>query len=67
MSSAFRQQIEDMEPRRFARAAKRAAILAKQLAEKSGKEISAQTRYLVETAEDQIAADRAQEREAPKS
>src|SRR5688500_18612573 len=64
MSSPLRQQIEDMEPRRYARAAKRAAALAKELAEKAGTEVPARILHLAEATEDEIAAEREQQLEA---
>jgi hypothetical protein len=59
--SPINQPIENMDPRRYARVAKRAAVLAKELADKAGKEVSVRTRYLVESSEENIAIERAKE------
>jgi hypothetical protein len=61
MTSPLRQQIEDMEPRRYARAAKRAAELAKQLADETGTEVSPAILHLAEATEDEIATEREQQ------
>lgn len=58
MTSVLRQQIEQLDPRRYARAAKRAAILARELADRAGTEVSESIRHLIDTPEDQIAAER---------
>ena len=57
MSNPLRQQIEEMEPHRYARAAKRQATVAKKLANKKGIPVSARTQYLLDSTEDQLAAE----------
>jgi len=51
----LRRQIQEMEPRRYARAAKRAAELAEELASKRGVELSARIRHLLDSTEDELA------------
>ncbi|BBZ58780.1 hypothetical protein MMON_00810 [Mycolicibacterium monacense] len=64
-SSTLRQQIDDLEPLRYARAAKRAATLAKELAEKAGTDVSPAVRHLAEAPVEQIAAERMRRRSSP--
>ena len=56
--NSFRQQIEQMSPERFARAAKRAAALAKQLADKAGIPISPGVQHLLDSIETELAYQR---------
>jgi hypothetical protein len=54
----FRSQIEAMSPERFARAAKRAATLAKKLADQAGMPVSPQVQHLVDHTEAELAQQR---------
>jgi hypothetical protein len=58
MTSTLRQQIDELEPLRYARAAKRAALLAKELAEKADTEVSPAINHLVKASVEEIAAER---------
>jgi hypothetical protein len=55
MTNPLRRQIEEMEPRRYARAAKRAAEAAESSALKEGIEVSDRIRHLLDTSEDELA------------
>jgi hypothetical protein len=57
---ARRDQILAMPPERYARAAKRAAVLAKELADKAGQPISPTIQWLVDHTEAEIADRRRQ-------
>ena len=50
----LRKQIEQMEPKRYARAAKRAAEVAISVAEKEGIEVSERIRYLNEASFEEL-------------
>jgi len=52
---SMREQIQAMSPERYARAAKRAATLAKELADKAGQSISPGLQFLVDHTEAEIA------------
>lgn len=67
MNNPLRRQIEGMSPLRYARAAKRAAMLAVELAEKNGTLVSDAIRYLVETDEDELATEREREVKAQRA
>ena len=58
VNNGMRNQIEAMSPERFARAAKRAAALAKQLADKAGIPISPGVQHLVDSTETELADQR---------
>ncbi len=57
MTNPLRLQIEGMEPRRYARAAKRAAKAAETSARKEGIEVSARIRHLLDSTEEQLAGE----------
>ncbi|WP_198951964.1 pentapeptide repeat-containing protein [Mycobacterium sp. AT1] len=58
MTNALQQQIDAMEPQRWARAAKRAAIVARDLAHELETEVSDRIRYLAETPEEKLVEQR---------